>query len=180
MTDPPSDQQPLARQPYRVCFICSGNICRSPTGEIVLRAMLQEAGLGDAVAVDSAGTGHWNVGEAVHGPALKALRRHGYDGSAHVARQVSASWLGERDLILAADKGHVRELRHLVATDQHDRIRLLREFDPAAAQAGTLEVDDPYYGRREDFERAFAEIERACRGLVGHLRAHVAAQGTPG
>jgi len=167
---PPDPTHP----PYRICFVCSGNICRSPTGEIVLQALLSEAELGDAVVVDSAGTGHWNVGEGVHGPALKALRRHGYDGSAHVARQVSGSWLGERDLILAADRGHVRELRHLVAPDRHERIRLLREFDPAAVDAGTLEVDDPYFGRRDDFERAFTEIEAACRGLVDHLREQVA------
>lgn len=144
----------------------------------MLRSMLDEAGLGDRVVVDSAGTGHWEVGEGMHGPALKTLRRHGYDGSAHVARQTEGAWLVERDLILAADKGHARELRHMVQPQLHGRIRLIREFDPEAVEAGALEVDDPYYGRREDFERAFSEIERACRGLVDHLREQVGATGT--
>jgi protein-tyrosine phosphatase len=156
--------------PYRVCFICTGNICRSPTGEIVLRQLLGDAGLADQVTVDSAGIGHWNVGEGMHEPALKALRRHGYDGSAHIARQVSSEWLRDRELVLAADKSHVHELRHMVAEERYPTIRLLREFDVTAIESGTLEVDDPYYGHREDFERAFEEIERACIGLVDHLR----------
>src|SRR6516225_4909903 len=72
--------------PYRVCLVCLGNICRSPMAETVLRASLTEAGLAEAVLVDSSGTGDWHLGEPMYPQARQALARHGYDGSTHRAR----------------------------------------------------------------------------------------------
>ena len=158
---------------YRVCVICSGNICRSPMGEVILRSMLLSAGLGDRVVVDSAGTGGWHEGDAADPRTLRALRDHGYDGTHHRAREFRPEWFSDRDLIVVADEGHLRDLRRW-APDAHAsaKVRLLREFDPAAV-SGTLEVDDPYFGDSEDFDSCLIVVERACRGIVGHLRAEL-------
>ena len=114
------------------------------------------------------------------GRRLRELRRAGYDGSAHRAREYDVAWLAEHDLVLAADRGHLRTLRrwaqeegYAVGPDGDVDIRLLREFDPDAVASGELEVDDPYYGGQADFDRVLDEVERASRGLVEHLRAVV-------
>jgi protein-tyrosine phosphatase len=159
---------------YRVCVICSGNICRSPMAEVILRSMLLPAGLDGRVVVDSAGTGGWHEGDPADPRALRALKDHGYDGTHHRAREFRPEWFSDRGLIVAADEGHVRDLRRLAPDAQASaRVRLLREFDPTAVESGTLEVDDPYYGDAGDFDRCLTEVERACQGLVGHLRAEL-------
>lgn len=157
-------------EPYRVCVVCSGNICRSPMGEIVLRHKLEEAGLGDRVVVDSAGTGDWHVGNGADPRTVAALAAGGYDGSAHRAQQFGDTWVTERDLVLVADEGHLRQIRALAAGDDTTHVRLLRSFDPAATDAGTLEVDDPYYGDEAGFDRCLREVEDACDGVVEYLR----------
>ena len=156
-----------AARPFHVTVVCTGNICRSPMGEVILRDLFAEAGLGDAVTVDSAGTTRWEVGNPMDRRAMAELRRRGYDGSAHVARQFEPGWLAEADLVLAADAGHASVLRRWARTDADaKKVRLLREFDPSAVAARTLEVDDPWYGDEEDFVRCFTEVEAACRGVV--------------
>ncbi len=157
-------------RPTRVTMICTGNICRSPMAEVVLRQLLDEAGV-PGVEVTSSGMGGWHVGEGADRRTVQVLRRHGYDGSAHVASKFDKRSFGDFDLVLAADRGHLREL-HAAAGTPADRakVRLLREFDPAAVAADSLEVDDPWYGDMSDFERCLAEVEAACRGLVEHLR----------
>ena len=154
---------------YRVCLVCLGNICRSPTAEVVLRGELARAGLADRVAVESAGTGDWHVGGPMDARARAELARRGYDGSAHRARQIDASWLDDYDLIIAMDRGNLRNLRRMAAgrPDLADRIRLLRSFDPAAGPEA--EVPDPYGGRREEFAEVFDQVQAAVRGLVGQL-----------
>jgi len=154
-------------RPFHVTVVCTGNICRSPMGEVILRDLFDQAGLGDDVTVDSAGTTRWEVGNPMDRRAFLELQRRGYDGSAHVARQFEPSWIPETDLILAADAGHASVLRRWARTPSDAaKVRLLREFDPAAVAAGTLEVDDPWYGDEEDFVRCFTEVESACRGVA--------------
>jgi protein-tyrosine phosphatase len=166
MLSPPSSPS----SPYRVLFVCSGNICRSPMAEVVARHLLADAGLTKRVEVDSAGTGGWHVGEGADRRTVRALADHGYDGSGHRAREFEPDWFVERDLILVADRGHVRQLRAWAPDDAaRDRIRLLRSFDADAVAAGTEEVDDPWYGGAADFERCLAEVEQACSGLVNWL-----------
>ena len=157
---------------YRVCVICSGNICRSPMGEVILRSMLLSVGLGDRVVVDSAGTGGWHEGDGADPRTVHTLRAHGYDGTHHRAREFRREWFGDRDLIVVADEGHLRDLRGW-APDDHAlaKVRLLREFDPTAIDSGTLEVDDPYFGDAADFDHCLTVVERACQGIVEHLAA---------
>lgn len=141
-------------------------------GEIVLRKLLDEAGV-RGVVVTSGGTGSWHLGDGADRRALRILRQRGYDGSSHRARQFDAAWFAENDLILAADSGHLRALRRLAPDPAAaQKIRLLRSFDPQAVAAGTTDVDDPWYGTSEDFERCFDEVEAACRGVVAYVAEH--------
>jgi protein-tyrosine phosphatase len=165
--------------PYRVCFVCSGNICRSPTAEAVFRRRLAEAGLAGAVEVDSAGLGDWHVGEDVDQRSAAALRTRGYPAWAHAAKQFSAADFEDRDLVIALDGGHARGLLALAPTAaDRAKVRLLRSYDPAAAgDPDGLDVADPYYGGERGFERVLDQIEAACAGLLDDVRAELAANG---
>ena len=145
--------------------------------DAVMRSMLHEAGLDGLVEVSSAGTGDWHMGGPADERALAALARRGYDGSAHQARQFSADWFGELDLVLALDRSNLAALQRLAPQPQRSRVRLLREFDPQAD--GDLEVPDPYYGGRRDFDDVLGMVERACRGLLDHVRREGAAESGP-
>ncbi|MFF0435078.1 low molecular weight protein-tyrosine-phosphatase [Streptomyces sp. NPDC004327] len=156
---------------YRVCFVCTGNICRSPMAEHVFRARVAEAGLAGLVEVDSAGTGGWHEGDGADPRTVAVLDEHGY-GSAHTARQFRASWFPALDLVIALDEGHVQELRRLAPTSEDAaKIRLLRSYDPGAV-AG-LDVPDPYYGGRDGFEECLEMVEAASEGLLAAVRDRV-------
>ncbi len=154
----------------RILFVCMGNICRSPTAEGVLRAMVREAGLSDRVEIDSAGTGGWHAGAPPDERSAAAALRRGItlDGT---ARQVTAADLSAFDLVLAMDRENLRALRAVAPAGTEDRIRLLREYDPAAVASGDLDVPDPYYGGERGFDDVLDLVEAACRGLVDELRA---------
>ena len=159
---------------YRICVVCTGNICRSPMLEFLLREAFEDAGLRDRVAVDSAGVSAEEAGNRADSRTLAALRRHGHTdhgGQAHRARQIRPAWLADRDLILAADHGHLNRLRRLAGGEPTDHIRLIRSFDPDAVARGNLDVDDPWYGRDVDFDRTYAELTAAVPGIVDHVRA---------
>lgn len=158
-------------------MVCTGNICRSPIGEVVLRDQLVAIGLADHVRVTSAGTGDWHVGEPADHRARAILREHGHDGERHRARQFRLQDFEHTDLVVALDRSHVRTLRAL-ARDDEDRakIRLLRSFDPEASAAGLLDVDDPYFGGREDFELTYIAVVAANLGLIAHVREILAAR----
>ncbi|MGV4981713.1 low molecular weight protein-tyrosine-phosphatase [Streptomyces sp. NPDC001709] len=153
---------------YRVCFVCTGNICRSPMAESVFRARVAEAGLEDRVEVGSAGTGGWHEGEPADPRTVSVLEEHGY-GSDHIARQFQPSWFSRLDLVIALDTGHLKALRRLAPTEEDARkVRLLRSYDPAASD--DLEVPDPYYGRRDGFEECLEMVEAASTGLLAAVR----------
>jgi protein-tyrosine phosphatase len=155
----------------RILFVCMGNICRSPTAEGVMRRLLRDAGLEDTIEIDSAGTGGWHAGEPPDARATEAARLRGVrlEGA---ARQVTAADFEDFDLIVAMDRANLRELLALAPDEEAaEKVRLLREFDPASADAGDLDVPDPYYGGERGFERVLDLVEAACRGLLGELRA---------
>jgi protein-tyrosine phosphatase len=160
-------------RPLRVTAVCSGNICRSPIAEYVLRAAVEEAGLGHAIVVDSAGVGAWHVGDGADRRSVQVLSRHGYDGSGHRVQQITGSWFepGAQapDLLLAMDSSHYAALRRM-APDAD--VRMMRSFDPklAARPDADLDVPDPYYGSGDGFELVLAMIARATPGVVEHLR----------
>lgn len=153
---------------YRVCFVCTGNICRSPMADSVFRARVQEAGLDGLVEVESAGTGGWHEGDGADPRTVTVLTAGGYD-SAHTARRFQPSWFSRLDLVIALDTGHLRALRSLAPTAQDaEKVRLLRSYDPAAD--GDLDVPDPYYGGTDDFEECLEMVEAASAGLLAAVR----------
>ena len=148
--------------------------------DVILRSMLLSLGMEDRVVVDSAGTGGWHEGDAADPRAVRALKDHGYDGTRHRAREFRPRWFGDRDLILGADRGHLRELRGWAPDAQASaKVRLLREFDPAAVESRLLDVLDPYYGSSDDFDQCLTVVERACRGVVEHVRAELTQRSGP-
>jgi protein-tyrosine phosphatase len=156
----------------RILFVCMGNICRSPTAEGVMRRLIDDAGLADSVEIDSAGTGGWHAGEPPDERAALAAARRGVtlEGA---ARQVRESDFRRFDLLIALDRANLRELLAIAPDeDAAEKVRLLREFDPASAD-GALDVPDPYYGGDHGFETVLDMIEAACRGLLDELRARV-------
>jgi protein-tyrosine phosphatase len=162
----------------RVLFVCMGNICRSPTAEGVMRSLLREEGLDDAIAVESAGTGGWHAGEPPDARATEAARRRGIrlEGA---ARQVAPADFERFDLLVAMDRENLGELLALAPDEEAaEKVRLLREFDPASREAADLDVPDPYYGGGGGFERVLDLVTAASRGLLDELRT-AAAEGAP-
>jgi len=151
-----------------VCFVCSGNICRSPIAALVFGAVLEKEGLADRVRVTSAGIGPWHVGDPADRRARRVLSAHGYP-TAHVAAQVDEDHLSA-DLLVAMDAGHEAALRDLLTHqgDGDERVRMLRSFDPAASS--DLDVPDPYYGDFAGFDEVLAMVEAAMPGLVEWVR----------
>lgn len=160
--------------PYRVCFVCTGNICRSPMAEVILKQMAlgipvtDGQSLADHIEVSSAGTGPWHVGEPMEPRARTALKKREYQGNAHVASQVDIEALEGVDLVVCLDRRHQETLRGLASDKQlAKRMVMLRTFDPDSGAAS--DVADPYYGEPEDFEECLAVIEASCRGLAARL-----------
>ncbi|MFJ1649770.1 low molecular weight protein-tyrosine-phosphatase [Streptomyces sp. NPDC088258] len=171
-----------ASRPYRVCFVCTGNICRSPIAESVFRARLTEAGFDSAVTVDSAGVDGWHEGDGADARAVAVLDAHGYPVD-HTARRFRAAWFPLLDLVIALDEGHLRELRRLAPTPADAaKVRLLRSYDPTAGPPGissddpatgadgALDVPDPYYGDSAGFEECLRMVEEASEGLLTAVR----------
>ncbi len=156
--------------PTRLLFVCLGNICRSPTAEGVMRALVDREGLQGSIEVESAGTGGWHVGSPPDRRAAEAARARGValDGT---ARQVRAQDFLDFDLLVAIDGENLRALRSLAPGGQERaKLRLLREFDPASAAAGDLDVPDPYYGAAGGFDEVFELVWTACEGLLERMR----------
>jgi protein-tyrosine phosphatase len=154
----------------QILFVCLGNICRSPTAEGVMAKLVGEAGLQDEIELDSAGTGAWHVGEPPDARATAAARARGIVlGGA--ARQVRAEDFERCDLILAMDGSNLHALRRLAPDDaSREKVRLLREFDPAGADLHDLDVPDPYYDSQRGFEIVLDQVQVACEGLLEYVR----------
>jgi protein-tyrosine phosphatase len=160
---------------FRVCFVCTGNICRSPMAEQVFRSHVRDAGLASLVEVDSAGTDGWHEGDGADPRTVHVLREAGHSTD-HTARQFHRDWFDRLDLVIALDSGHLRTLRRLAPTPQDaEKVRLLRSFDADADPdtAPGLDVPDPYYGDMSGFEECLKLVEAASDGLLDEVRTRV-------
>ncbi|HET8726768.1 MAG TPA: low molecular weight protein-tyrosine-phosphatase [Alphaproteobacteria bacterium] len=151
----------------RILFVCTGNICRSPTAEGVLRHRLAQQGLLDQVETLSAGTQDYHIGDPPDARAQRTAKTRGYDLSRLRARQVTPDHFDEFDLILAMDRSHQLALRRMAPAEAQDRVRLFMEFAPGA---GLRDVPDPYYGEADDFELALDLIEAGVEGLIRAIK----------
>ena len=152
---------------YRVLLVCMGNICRSPTAEVVLRNFIINNGLGNTVEVDSAGTHGYHVGEAPDPRTQRAAAARGYDLSQLRARKVARQDLDYFDLILAMDKTNLDTLRRMATPEQLDRLGLFMSY---AANFDDDEVPDPYYGLGHGFDLVLDMVEDASLGLIGEIK----------
>jgi protein-tyrosine phosphatase len=152
----------------RICFVCLGNICRSPIGEGVMRHLLKQAGLDVAVEVASAGTAGYHEGEPPDARACRAALRFGIE-VAGLARQFRPSDFQRFDYVLAMDRSNYDALLAL-AKDAPSRakVHLLRSFDPESPEGAS--VPDPYYGGDDDFDEVVRLCIAACTPLIERLR----------
>lgn len=155
---------------YRVLLVCMGNICRSPTAEVVLRQMIKNNKLGHIVEVDSAGTHGYHVGEAPDSRTQRAALVRGYNLSQLRARKVARQDIDYFDLILAMDKSNLDNLRRMAPPEAHDRIKLFMDYSKNFEDD---EVPDPYYGLGHGFDLVLDMVEDASQGLVDEIKRKV-------
>jgi protein-tyrosine phosphatase len=158
---------------YRVLFVCLGNICRSPLADGVLAHKVRQMGLDRQVAVDSAGTGAYHVGEPPHVESLRVARQHGMPIDHLRARQVKRPDFEAFDLIVAMDRKNHADLLALEHTGTlHHKVRLFMSYVP---DAPCPDVPDPYFGGPEGFDAVFALVEAGCNGILAEVTPQVIA-----
>jgi protein-tyrosine phosphatase len=144
----------------KVLFICTGNICRSPTAEGVMKKMVADMGLD--VHVESAGTHDYHVGDAPDRRAQQHARNRGYEIGEQRARQLRKRDFAEFDLLVAMDRGHLEIMQENCPPQHQGKLRMLVEGH---------DVPDPYYGGVEGFEQVLDMVEAACLGLLSEIKA---------
>lgn len=154
---------------FRICFVCTGNICRSPIAETIFKTMVKNAGYDKSIAVMSAGTGEWHVGEPADERTLTTLHSHGYNGAGHRARQFDPAWFENLDLVVVFDRSQERILKAWAPTEQdRSKVQPLLSFD--AEQAPLVDVPDPYYSDAALFDQVLVMIEKACAALFRQIK----------
>ncbi|TMH51210.1 MAG: low molecular weight phosphotyrosine protein phosphatase [Betaproteobacteria bacterium] len=152
---------------FGVLFVCTGNICRSPTAEAIFQKLAADAGIAESVTADSAGTHGYHVGEPPDPRAQEAAAKRGYDLSALRARRFEQADFQRFDLILAMDRDHYSILSNMARHSAGHKLKLMMSY---ARRFADEEVPDPYYGGSQGFERVLDMLEDAARGLLESLR----------
>lgn len=156
--------------PYKVCFVCLGNICRSPTAEGVFEHLINERDLEPYFEVDSSGTSAYHIGESANSKSQQIARQHGVTLNSK-ARQFKASDFQYFDLVIAMDEENLQNIKQLDVQEEYfHKVEKLRAFDP---QPGDGNVPDPYYGGIQGFENVFQIVKRSCKNLLDQLEEHI-------
>lgn len=154
-----------------VLFVCLGNICRSPVAEGVFRHLVNEAGLADAVEIDSAGTGDWHVGRGADPRSVAVAKRNGVDISACRARQITAADFNRFGWVIAMDESNLANLNRMAPKGHSARVHMLLDFVPGMEGHP---VPDPYYGTEKDFEETYRLACLGAEGLLAAVKAELA------
>ena len=157
----------MEHKKVRVLFVCMGNICRSPLAHGFFEQLVEQAGLGASIEVDSAGTHSYHVGDPPDERARQSALRRGFDIGHQRARRAQVPDFEHFDYVLAMDDENYRCLEHLSGTTHQHKLKLLLEFAP---HLNEREVPDPYYGGASGFERVIDLVEEAARGLLADIR----------
>jgi protein-tyrosine phosphatase len=166
----PPELPPSRHRPYAIGLVCLGNICRSPIAAVVLEERLTRAGLGDAVRVESSGTGSWHLGQGINPPAGRVLSTAGYDPSRHRAKLFDMSWFADYDVILAMDAANFSEVRARASDDDRERVLMFRAFDPEVPEGSRVpDVPDPWGGPMSGFNDVLSIVERTADVIVTHV-----------
>ena len=152
---------------WRVVFVCTGNICRSPTAEGVLRALAAARGLADQIEVASAGLEGWHVGAPPDARSQAHALRRGVDLSALRARHFSTQDFEMHDLVVALDAGHHAQLLRMCPPARRHTLKRAADFSVRVPVGG---VPDPYYGEPADFEQVLDLVEAVCEGILADLK----------
>ena len=147
----------------RILFVCTGNICRSPTAEGVFTKYAERLGVSDKYEFKSAGTHHYHIGSPPDPRAINIAMERGYDLSELRAAQVKAEDFEKYDYIFALDKGHLARLRKLHTGKSNTSLSL---FSTLVEDARYPEdIPDPYYGQDQGFENVLELIETAAKSF---------------
>ena len=149
-----------------ILFVCHGNICRSPMAEFVMKDLVEKAGLGERLHIESAATSREEIGNPVYPPARRKLAEHGIGCEGHAARQITARDYQDFDLLIAMDSANLRNMRRFYGGDPAGKIHMLLDY---AGRPGE-EVADPWYPG--DFQATWPDVSAGCAGLLKQLPAH--------
>ena len=152
----------------KILFICTGNICRSPSAEAILRQLARDADI--HLTVDSAGTGNWHTGEAPDARARHAAEQRGYSMAGIKARQVTADDLQRFDIIYAMAKDHLHYMQALADSATRDKTVLFLPATTGAGGSALEDVPDPYFGSAGGFEHMMDLLEAGCREIIRRLK----------
>lgn len=156
--------------PFKICFVCLGNICRSPTAEGVFQHLVNERGLQSFFEIDSAGTSAYHIGESANSKSQQTANKHGVTLNS-LARRFESSDLEYFDLVLAMDNENLANIQRMDRNNDYSRkIGMLRDFDPEPDDG---EVPDPYYGGMQGFENVFQIVKRSCLELLDQLESNM-------
>jgi len=161
----------MTSKTFNVLFVCMGNICRSPAGEGVFRALVEDAGLDDQIRIDSAGTIGYHTGDPADARMRQSAQNRGYQLTSR-ARQITAADLDEFDLILTMDEDNYHNVLAL-ADDDAQRERVI-PFCGFCVDHENQSVPDPYYGGDEGFETVLDLLEDGCRGVLSEVEKRLA------
>ena len=159
------ERKKYSMRKYRLCFVCHGNICRSPMAEFIMKRLVNDAGLDDKIEICSRAISNEELGNPVYPPAKEELARHGLSCKGKYAVQVKRSDYGRYDMFVIMDDWNRRNIMRIFGDDPQGKVHKLLDF------AGGGDVDDPWYTRR--FDVAYADIERGCAGLLEYLKGDI-------
>lgn len=161
--------------PFTIMTVCTGNICRSPMGQVILDAAFRDAGLSDVVSLDSTGVSDEEFGHPIDPRAQRVLKERGYEVPRHSARQITRQEAATTDLLLPMTAAHKRSLMRFVPREHAGAVHLYRSFDPklsvpTSPYDDSIDLVDPWYGGPREFEVAIDQIEEVAPFIVDYVK----------